>query len=524
MTSSLSRTQIVRKTVPKTRAGVVAAQNSRAARIGAQVLAEGGNAVDAAVAVSFAIGVLEPWMSGPAGGGAMMLWHGDAGRAETVFYGMRAPSALDPADYPLAGTGKAGDLFPWDAVVGDRNIRGGSAVAVPGVVDGIGEAHARYGRMPWRELLAPAIKIAREGLPVDWYAALMIASATRGLAEDPDAAAMFLEDGQWPTVAGWTSTQQKTLSLDGMAATLSEIAEQGHRALYDGDLGASLARDMQEKGSRLSHGDLRDYHAEFQTPLSFARGAARFHVTPHLTAGPTFRDIFAALPSFSGQPDAAAFSAFAEALKSAYAARLDGMGDDGESPAQPGSTTHFAITDRDGNMVSMTQTLLSAFGAHTVSPSTGLLMNNGIMWFDPVPGRRNSLAPGKRCLMNVCPVIGETGSRRFAFGASGGRKIVGAVAQLSSFVADFGMDLEAAFHHGRIDVSGGDLVTADESLPAELLRSLSERHDVTPFRRTVFPYAFACPAGIMRDGEINSGCTEIMSPWGDAIAEPETQP
>nr|WP_318272816.1 gamma-glutamyltransferase [Paracoccus saliphilus] len=521
MMSSLSRTQVVRKSVRGTTRGVVAAQNSRAAQVGAEVLAAGGNAVDAAVAVSFAIGVLEPWMSGPAGGGAMMLWHAEAARAEAVFYGMRAPGALDPADYPLAGTGKADDLFPWDAVKDDRNLRGATAVAVPGVIDGVGQAHARYGRMPWRDLLAPAVELAREGLQVDWYAALMIASATRGLAADPDAAGLFLEEGQWPPVAGWTSTVAKTLPMDAMATTLAELAAKGAREFYDGDVGAALVADVQAKGGSLSRDDLRAYRAELQTPLSFSRGQATLHVTPRLTAGPTFRDVLTMLPPLAGQPGGTAFVAYADALRDAYAKRLEGMGDDGESPSQPGCTTHFSIVDRDGNMVSMTQTLLSAFGAHVVSPSTGLLLNNGIMWFDPVPGRANSLAPGKRCLMNVCPVIGEVGDRRFAFGASGGRKILGAVAQLSSFVTDFGMDLEGAFHHGRIDMSGGDAVTVDDALPEAVHAALAEHHPTTRFRRTVFPYAFACPAGVMRDGVTNTGCTEIMSPWGDAIAEPE---
>lgn len=524
MTSSLSRTQVVRKTVIATQGGVVAAQNSRAAQVGADVLAAGGNAVDAATAVSFAIGVLEPWMSGPAGGGAMMLWHADQGRAEALSYGMRAPQGLDPADYPLAGTGKAGDLFPWEAVVDDRNLRGATAVAVPGVVDGIGQAHARHGRMPWPELLAPAIALARQGLPVDWYASLMIASATRNLAADPDAAAMFLEDGQWPMIAGWTSTASRSLPMDGMAATLDQLARKGARDFYDGEIGAALAADMQAKGGCLTHEDLRGYRAQFQYPLSFARGSARFHVTPRLTAGPTFRDVLTALPPLSGSPGPDTFVAYAEALRSAYARRLAGMGDDGESPDQPGCTTHFSVVDAEGNMVAMTQTLLSAFGAHVVSPSTGLLMNNGIMWFDPVPGRPNSLAPGRDCLMNVCPVIGEDGPRRFAFGASGGRKIVGAVAQLSSFVTDFDMDLETAFHHGRIDVSGGDTVTADAMLPDAVHDALSARFDARRFPRTVFPYAFACPAGVMRDGTRNTGCTEIMSPWGDAIAEPRSLP
>ena len=174
-------------------------------------------------------------------------------------------------------------------------------------------------------------------------------------------------------------------------------------------------------------------------------------------------------------------------------------------------------------MVAQTQTLLSIFGSRVVSPSTGFLMNNGIMWFDPVQGRPNSLGPNKRCLMNVCPVIGEQGDKRFAFGASGGRKILGAVAHLSSFVTDFGMSLEEAFHAPRIDSSDANQLIADDSLPRAVLDRLREDNPVTETRRTIFPYAFACPAGVMREGDRNSGCTEIMSPWGDAVSEDMTK-
>lgn len=524
MISNLSDSQTITKTVIETEGGVVAAQHSRAARIGAQVLAAGGDAVDAAVAVSFAIGVVEPWMSGPAGGGAMMLWRANEERAYALNYGMRSPRGLNPDNYPLSGEGIAGDLFPWERVVEDRNVQGASAIAVPGLVDGVGQAHARFGKVPWRDLLQPAVDLAREGLHVDWYAALIIASTTRELAKDADAAALFLEDGRWPTIAGWTSLSDKRLDMGAMAASLAELADKGAREFYDGDIGAALAADVQAKGGCLTHDDLRAYHARFVDPLSFAHGAGGFHVMPGLTAGPTFRDVFAGLKDLGGKtPGAQAYATYAAALKTAYARRLSGMGDDGETPDAPGCTTHFSVVDRHGNMVALTQTLLSIFGSRVVSPRTGFLMNNGIMWFDPVQGRPNSLAPDKTCLMNVCPVIGEAGDgTRFAFGASGGRKIVSAVAQLSSFVTDFGMDVGAAFHQPRIDMSGGPVVVADDSLPDDVIAALRADHKVTTTRRTVFPYAFACPAGVMRRDGRNAGCTEIMSPWGDAISEDQT--
>ncbi|GAB4230215.1 MAG: gamma-glutamyltransferase [Kiloniellaceae bacterium] len=527
--SAFSRAQVTRKPATRSRQGIVAAQHLRAAEIGAEVLKAGGHAVDAAVATSFALGVVEPWMSGPAGGGAAMIWDAEAGKAEALFYGMRAPAGLDPADFPLTGEESSGDLFPWKAVVGDRNVMGATSVAVPGVVDGLGKAHDRYGRLPWKDLLQPAIGLAREGFLVDWYVALLIAAAARNLAQDPDAAARFLDDGQWPRAANWTALADQRIDMSAMAPTLETIAEEGPRALYDGDLAAALARDVEAKGGSLRLADLRAYQAEWQEPLSFACRDARFHVTPHLTAGPTIADVFRRLEKGfapAAAPDGSFYSACAAALKAAYATRLAEDGDH-EDPRAPACTTHFSVVDRDGNMIAVTQTLLSAFGARVVSPSTGLLLNNGIMWFDPEPGRPNSLAGGKRCLMNVCPLIGEVpadrGVSRFALGASGGRKIMPAVAQLASFLADFGMTLEEAFHHPRIDVSGGDTVIVDDALPIPVLEALARDNRVVTTRRAPYPYAFACPAGVLRredgtSGE-NGGATEIMSPWGDAVAE-----
>lgn len=521
MKHNFSRTQSVQKAVVETQYGVVAAQHSLAAQAGADVLAAGGDAVDAAVAVSFAMGVLEPWMSGPAGGGAMMLWRADEQKAVALNYGMRSPMQLNPADYPIVDGAVSDDLFPWDKVKDDRNVQGATAIAVPGLVDGVGQAHGRYGKLPWADLLQPAIAFAQQGALVDWYAALVIASATRALAQDEDAAKLFLQDGQWPTIAGWTSTAVKRLDQSTMANSLEQLARKGARELYDGELAETMVADVQAKGGSLSMQDLRDYSASFEQALSFGYRDAQFHVLRGLTAGPTFKDALAHFETVSmgDSPGPEAYSAYASGLKLAYAQRLSNMGDTGETEQAPGCTTHFSVVDKHGNMVSQTQTLLSIFGSRVVSPSTGFLMNNGVMWFDPVQGRANSLQPNKRCLMNVCPILGEQGQRRFAFGASGGRKIVSAMAQMSSFVVDFGMDVNQCFHQPRIDVSGGDTVVADDSLSADVLQRLSDEHTVQATHRTVFPYAFACPAGVMQTADVKSGCTEIMSPWGDAVAE-----
>ena len=521
---NFSHSQTVRKQVIATRGGVVAAQHRRAAEVGAAVLEAGGDAVDAAVATSFAIGVVEPWMSGPAAGGCMTLWRADSGRAEVVDYGMRSPQALDPAHYPLAGDGRLADLFPWPAVVDDRNVTGATAVAVPGVVSGMDLAHRRPGRLPWRDLVLPAARLAQQGLIADWYSGLLTASTAKALSKDPDAAAMFLDDGLFPIVDGWTATRQRHLDQKAFARTLEQIAEQGAEAFYRGDIAQALVRDVQAKGGCLALDDLAQYQAAWVEPLAIAHRGGRIHAPPGLTGGPTLAAALAQLAAMpappAGGPGVASHLANARALHAAFDARLRGMGDH-EAASAPGCTTHFSIVDRHGNFCSVTQTLLSMFGARVVSPSTGLLLNNGIMWFDPEPGRPNSLGPGKRCLANYCPVVGETADgRRFAVGASGGRKILGAVLQLADAMMAHGLDLEAAFHLPRLDISGNQRqLIADQALPADVLDALRAEFQVTTTRRQPHPFAFACPSGVLRAAGWNSGCTEVTSPWGDAIAE-----
>ncbi|HEY1326364.1 MAG TPA: gamma-glutamyltransferase [Casimicrobiaceae bacterium] len=530
MIDNFSDTQVVRKRVVPTRGGVVAAQHRRAAEVGASVLAAGGDAVDAAVATSFAIGVVEPWMSGPAAGGCMVVWRAREGRAHAIDYGMRSPAALDPADYPLSGAGKSSDLFPWSAVEDDRNVQGATAVAVPGVVAGMALAHERFGRMSWRDLVSPAAALADEGLLVDWYSGLLMASAARALAQDADAAAMFLDEGRWPILGQWTALTERRLDQRTLAATLRYVADKGAAELYRGDVARTLARDVRAKGGCLSEDDLASYRAHIGDALAVPYRGGRVFAAPGFTGGPTLARALGALAPMAqprpGPPGPEHYVAYARALDTAFRDRFAQMGDTGgEAPYAPACTTHFSVVDREGNSCAVTQTLLSMFGSRVVSPGTGILLNNGIMWFDPEPGKSNSLGPGKRCLGNYCPVIGETSEgRRFALGASGGRKIIGTVLQIGAFLIDHGMTLEEAFHQPRIDMSGGERVIADRALPAQTLRALEAAFPTSTARRAVYPYPFAVPAAVLRDGDMNMGCTEIMSPWGDAVAEDAARP
>ena len=200
-------------------------------------------------------------------------------------------------------------------------------------------------------------------------------------------------------------------------------------------------------------------------------------LTGPLTAAPTAADVLRQMDGvrFGKAPDAEWYVALARALKAAYARRLTSLGD-AEPQAAESCTTHITVADADGTMVAMTTTLLSSMGSRVVLPQTGVLMNNGVMWFDPSPGKPNSIAPGKRPLTNMFPIILRDGAEPWiAAGASGGRRIMASVLQLMSFVADFGMSPSAAAHQPRIDVSDPDKVTADRRLAPDIMRALRSR-------------------------------------------------
>jgi gamma-glutamyltranspeptidase/glutathione hydrolase len=418
---------------------------------------------------------------------------------------MRSPAALDPAAYPIV-PGVAPDLFPWPRVKDDRNMQGATAVAVPGVVAGMGLAHERFGRMPWREVLAPSIRLAAEGLLLDWYSGLLIASTARALSMDPDAAALFLDEGQWAPLSGWTVVASRHLNQQVLGKSLEAIAREGPKALYGGDVGAALVKDLRAKGGGISLSDFSGYKAELADPLDIPYHGGRIYAAPGFTGGPALVSALKQLPEKPGYSD------YARALDKAWRARLQNSGDS--------CTTHFTVVDREGNFCSVTQTLLSMFGSRCVSPSTGILLNNGLMWFDPEPGKPNSLGPSKRCLGNYCPILGATpNGERFALGGAGGRKIVGAVLQIASFLIDHGATLEDAFHRPRIDMSGGERVVADIALPPDELRALEAAFPVVTARRTIYPDAFARPSAVLRSGGMNMGCTEVMSPWADTVHE-----
>ena len=506
---------VVRKPAVTSRGGVVATQHQAASGVGARVLADGGNAVDAAIAASLALATVEPWMSGLGGGGYMLVCPAGEARTHAVSFGMVAPGALDPADYPL--TGEAGaDLFGWPAVLEDRNLRGPLAVAVPGHVAGLGSAWERFGTWSWPDLVAPACALAERGMEVDWHATVAIAASAPELAQDAGCAAAYMADG-FPQAAPWTGDAPR-IRLGRLAETLRRLAEAGPSDFYTGEIAGAICADMAALGGRLSAADLAAYEAQVEEAPATRYRDAQVRTAPGLTAGPTLVDVLdrlaASLVPGAAPPGGEAYVAYAEALQAAYAERLRGMGED-TGADRASCTSHLGAADRDGTVVALTQTLLSPFGAKVVLPQSGILMNNGIMWFDPRPGGPNSIAPGKRPLSNMCPTIAEfADGRRAALGASGGRRILPAVAQLLSFLADFGMSLDDAAHCPRINVDGADLVEADARLPAETLALLEARFALAVRPHGVHPSAYACPNAVVWDPHSGTatGAAHVMSP------------
>ena len=359
-------TWTVGKPAVESSAGLVASQHFAVSEVGARVLAAGGNAVDAAVATGLAIGAVEPWMSGLGGGGFMVVQRAGEPEAQAIDFTMIAPAGLKPADYPVVGAPDS-DLFGWPLVEDNRNLEGATSFAVPGLVAGLGLALERFGSRPWAEMLAPAIELADAGLVVDWYATFTIAASARALARHPESARIYLPEGLPP--AGEWGRPPPRLELRGLAATLRRLAEAGPRDFYEGEIAGAIAEDSAGLGGSLSAADLARYEAKVVPVAGASYRGARIGAAPGLSAGPT---LLAALDSLAGreldegEPGAASTLAYAECLMAATRDRLASMG----HADAPSCTTHISVADAQGNVVALTQTLLSLFGSKVVLPTS----------------------------------------------------------------------------------------------------------------------------------------------------------
>ncbi|GAK72695.1 putative gamma-glutamyltransferase [Agrobacterium rubi TR3 = NBRC 13261] len=515
------QTWTIQKPSVESRTGIVSAQNRFAAEAGANVLAKGGNAMDAAVVTGLVLSIVEPWLSGIGGGGFLLHADVKTGDVHGLDFGVKSSRRLNPESYPITGD-QGGDWFNWPGVKDDRNLIGYSSICVPGTIAGFSEALRRFGTLSWAEALAPAIEHAERGLLMDWYSCFCIATEWATLSTFPTTSDLFMENGKPPRTSDRAADVYRPMNTK--AKVLRRLAEVGARDFYEGDIAKSLVRDLNAGGSPIDLEDLASYQPRWVEPRTMDYRGVEINVMPGLSGGPSFIDAMELLAnSLSAQatPDATSAVAYATAARTSYRKRLTTMG----QAATPDSdcTSHISVVDAHGNMVSLTNTLLSRFGSKVALPETGFLMNNGMMWFDPRPGYPNSIAAGVKPLANMCPLLLRKEGKPFmAIGAAGGRQIFPALTQLVSFVVDFGLTLEDAFHRPRID-SSTPTIKIDQRDADDIAAAVSEHYPVEIVDNALYPVNFAIPSAVMiRSDGMRVGQAHPYSPWAHVAAEGNT--
>ena len=493
------------------RHGMVVAQEARAARGGVEVLQNGGNAVDAAVATGFALAVTYPRAGNIGGGGYMVIHLADRG-AIAIDYRETAPAATT-RDVFLDGNGEADPAKSRDSAL---------SIGVPGTVAGLALAHAKYGsgKFTLAELIAPAIALARDGIPVADDVADSLPRARPRRARWPASAKIFLKpDGS--ALAPGDMLMQRDL-----ADTLTAIARDGPRAFYNGPIAERIAAAVQSAGGLMTRADLAAYAPIEHAPV---RGSYRGHeiisMPPSSSGGVILIEM---LNILEGYQDLAADNAkrahlMVEAMKLAYADRALFLGDPASvnmplanlmskayaarlragidpqrarpsADIRPGSalregdnTTHYSVVDRLGNAVSNTYTLNFSYGVGLVAEGTGILLNNELDDFAAKPGVPNAYGlvggdanapgPGKRPLSSMSPtIVLKDGKPFLVTGSPGGSRIITTVLQVISNVIDRGMPIAEAVAEPRLHAQWSpEEVFVEPGFTPDLLRALADR-------------------------------------------------
>ncbi len=464
--------------------GMAVAMESQAVDVGVAVLQKGGNAVDAAVAMGFAMAATHPFAGNLGGGGFMLIRFAD-GRSTFIDFREMAPAASTRNMYLDA----KGELTK-------DSIEGWRSSGVPGTVRGFQMAVEKYGKRSWADSLAPAIQLAK-GFPVS-YALAESMKGSRALGADPESKRIFQKNGAFFDVG-------ETLAQPELAATLERIAKNGANEFYEGETAKRFAAEMKKHGGIITEADLHNYKAIERTPLK-----GKYKNYTIITAPPSSSGGIALLEMLGiidgtkyeqgGAGSASSIHYVAEAMRLAYADRNEYVGDPAfvkvpivglldpayharlrakidpekatpSSMVKPGKpagsesmeTTHYSVVDAEGNAVAVTYTLNGGFGNGITVPGLGFLLNNEMDDFSAKPGtpnmfglvqgENNAIQPGKRPLSSMTPTIIEKDGKLFmTAGAPGGSRISTAVLQVILNVIDFGMNVQDAidaprFHH-----------------------------------------------------------------------------
>ena len=538
---------VVTKKTPLAARGLVVAEHPLGAEVGAAVLSRGGNAVDAAVATAFAMTVVEPFMSTIGGAGTMLVHRAAENETLAVDFNAVAPAAAHESMYRVVG-GVSPALFPWPNVEGDANVWGPRSVAVPGSVAGLTLALERFGTMELADVLRPAIALARDGFVPDWYQALTTARFLEELSAVPESARVYLRHGRAIHRPPSMEPGDRATYPD-LARSLELIARDGADAFYRGPIAQALHDHMRTGGGLVTRSDLAAYSARVEPVLWGRYRGVDLAWSPGATGGVTALEILNVLGEFPAAltrgDTVEGLHHRASAVARAFRDRLALLADPAEVkapwdkltskdyarevahdlrgsgrpaggrpahgrrhagprrrgrrpvPAAPDCTTHIGVVDRHRNMVSLTHTAVSLFGSRVVVPGTGILLNNGMLWFDPEPGRANSVAAGKRVLCNMTPVLGFRRGRPYlTLGAPGGRRIVSAIPQVLATLIDRGGGLQAAVEAPRLHTEGGEILIDDRVGDKTIVALRRRGHDVTARTETFATLQFAKPVGI----------------------------
>ncbi len=551
--------------------GMVAANHPLAAEVGIDILKRGGNAVDAAVAMAFTLAVVEPYMNGIGGRGALVIHLHQARKTVVLDYNIRAPLAAQPRMYRLKA--ESGTRGYYAGVEDDENLLGYKAVGVPGTVAGLCLALKQYGTLPLAEVMAPAIHYAAEGFAYDWHLRLMVAREWGALSRFPETVKTFIT-GHFDFNPVPFAPVDKLVQKD-LADTLRKIAQEGPDAFYRGEIAKRIAADMAQNGGLITEADLARYRPIlYDPPLSGTYRGYRLVGSPGPTGSRTQLEMLNILENFdlhaSGPGTSATLHLLIEAFGRAYQDTFAYLGDpavvpvpwegllskryagwiaqqidahrrsfartagnpwafqgDGtapkgavppgalERPGQAQHTTHLQVVDKDRNLVSQLQTLGSLFGARVVVPGTGILLNNNMMSFNPRPESPNCPGPGKLTWWPVTSTLVFRGDRPvLSVGAPGGLRIVTAVTQVILNVLDHGMGMQEAIAAPRLHCEGEE-AWVDSRIPEECCAQLRAMgHTINTTTEFIGSLNYAVPLGIRIDeqnGTLHGG-TDIFYP------------
>jgi len=521
-----------------TRGGIVAAESPLAAQAGVQALARGGSAVDAAIAANAVMGVVSPMMNGIGGDLFAMVYDARSGKRYGVNASGWAPRGLTPEFLHAHGLEK----MPGHGI---------HTVTVPGAVEGWAKLHERFGRRPLAEDLSAAIRIAEEGAPITEWVNQYWQEGAGTLSGDPAAEKLFLPGGRVPQVA-------EIFRNPELAGSLRAIAEGGRDAFYRGRIAKQILATEAHFGGIMSAEDLAEFSAEWVEPISTTyRGWTVYEMPPNgqgiaalvmLNIAENFP-----LPQM-GHNSAGALHVLIEAKKLAYADLLRYVGDtrfakvpvaellakeyskqraaqidlrkanDLVSAGTPsaGDTTFLAAVDREGNQVSLIQSIYERFGSGILAREGGFVLQNRGAFFNLDPASPNVLAGRKRPLHTIIPAQMEKGSIRIAFGIMGAWNQAQAHAQLAANIVDFGLNIQAALEAPRFSkhTFAGCDVEMEDRIPASVRAELEARgHQIQV--RPGYSQSVGGGQAVMRDyaAGVNYGASDPRKD-GAAIPEP----